>query len=82
MGRITTNNNTVIVEMTVDEAIALPTYIKLPEDERLWHNHLADLIVRAAGTVLHKNAPHLSKTYDVCEVHGSGNIKVIFKEKS
>ena len=81
MGSIKKLPGRVQVEMDLSELIVQKTYIKLPDEERLWVNHLADLISRAASVILHTKAPHLSKTDHHITVEGKGKVVINFFEK-
>ena len=81
MGRIKKLTDRVVVEMDLSELLVQKTYVKLPNEERLWVNHLADLISRAAGNILHKKAPQFSKTYHHITIEGEGKVIINFFEE-
>lgn len=79
MGKIKPGKNSVVVEMSLTELITQKTYIKLPDEKRLWVDYLGNMILRAAGKILHEKASHLSKTYDKVTVSGTGTVVVKFE---
>jgi len=81
MGKIKKDGKTVIVEMNLDELLIQKTYLQLPNEERLWSNHLGNLVSRAASYIIHKKAPQYSKTYDHIEITGEGTVTVTFFEE-
>ena len=81
MGKIKKLTDRVVVEMNVSELIFQKTYIKLPGEERLWVDYLANLISRAAGNILHKKAPQFSKTYHHITIEGEGKVIINFFEE-
>lgn len=81
MGKIKKLPDRVTVEMSLDELLVQKTYVKLPDEERLWVSYLGNMVSRAASYVLHKKAPQLSKTYHHIKIEGEGTVTVSFFEE-
>lgn len=81
MGTIRKTKNGVKVTMSVEELLTQKTYLKLPNEERLWVNYLGNLVSRAASYILHSKAPQYSKTYKQIRVSGTGKVVVEFSDE-